>query len=172
MWPTGISEKITSSELWRHRVALGCISFICLLPFTSGVQSVGLEAGALVIWEVECSKAPGPMEFTLTYDVPISMAITAAESCMLLVMYSYKRIIQDPMISFGGLKFGTKDSSLRRSMFHLLGFWGKVQRFLVGWLWYITAFLTPKPVTVKLQESFELYSCKIETGSHLSLWRF
>lgn len=106
-------------------MALGCISFICLLPFTSGVQSVRMEAGALVIGEVESSEPPGPTEFTLTCDIPISMAITAAEICKLLVIYSYKRIIQDPMISLGGLKFGTKDSSLRRSMFHLLDFWGK-----------------------------------------------
>lgn len=97
------------------------------------------------------------------------MAITAAESYMLLVIYSYKQIMQDQIVNFGGPKFGTKDSLLRRSMFHLMGFRGKVQRFLVCCLWYVTALVTQKPVTVKLQESFELYWFKIETGSHLSL---
>lgn len=78
----------------------------------------------------------------------------------------------EPKCQFGGApRFGTKDSLLRRSMFHLMGFWSKIQRLLVCCLWYVTALVTPKPVTVQLQESFELCWFRMETGSHLSLWQ-
>lgn len=46
--------------------------------------------------------------------------IIAAESYMLLVIYSYEQTMQDKIVTLGGTKFGTEDSLLRRPMFHLM----------------------------------------------------
>lgn len=130
-----------------------------------------MEAGTLAVWEVESSEAPGHMWFTVTYAMPRVMAFTATESHMLLVIYSYKQIMQNQNVNLGGHPDLEPRTLLRRSMFHLMGFWSKIQRLLVCCLWYVTALVTPKPVTVQLQESFELCWFRMETGSHLSLWQ-
>lgn len=84
--------------------------FICLPPLTPGVYSQGTEAGTLAFREVESNKGPGPTQFTLTYVLLIGLAILAAESYTLLMIYSSRQTVQDQVVSFGGPKCGTECS--------------------------------------------------------------
>lgn len=80
---------------------------------------------------LESNRGPGPKQFTLTYVTLIGLAILAEESYMLLMIYPQEQMMQDQIVSFGGPKFGTKDSLLRRPVFLLKVFWGRIQTFLI-----------------------------------------
>lgn len=95
--------------------------FICLLPLTPGVYSQGTEAGTLGFREVESNKGPGPTQFTLTYVLLIGLTgysgsrkLHAADDIFLQTDSA------GPSCEFWRTQMWNR-------MFHLMGFWGKVQ---------------------------------------------